>query len=382
MDRATLINLIDKVNNSTATTEELELYNAYMNRLAPGDTDWDDLQIDKPEQIQAQLWDHIQTSVNPVSVRRVSLWPRFAAAALVLFFLTFGTYFLLHKKSHQQQIAKEELHDIKPGSNKAILTLANGQQIVLNDAKKGVIANEDNISIHKTTDGKLSYTNNDETDKYKEPLYNMITTPRGGQYALILSDGTKVMLNAASSLKYPASFSGNERKVELTGEAYFEVAHNASKPFKVVTQGQTVEVLGTHFDINSYADDASVNTTLLEGSVKVTSQAQQAMLKPGQQSRVNLNSSGQNIKVIDGVDLEEAVAWKNGLFEFKNASIQQVMFNAARWYDLNVIYENQAPDMKISGKISRNVNLSGLISLLKFGGLRFKIEGKNVTIIN
>jgi hypothetical protein len=353
-----------------------------MNRLAPGDTDWEHLEIDEPEQIQAELWSRIHTSVRPPLIHRISLWPRFAAAALILLFLTLGSYFLFHKKNKPQQIVKKEFHDIKPGSNKAILTLANGQQIVLNDAKKGIIANEDDISIHKTTDGKLSYTNNDEANKYKEPLYNTMTTPRGGQYTLILSDGTKVMLNAASSLKYPASFSGNERKVELTGEAYFEVAHNASKPFRVVTQGQTVEVLGTHFNINSYADDASVNTTLLEGSVKVTSQTQYAMLKPGQQSRVNLNSSGQKIKVLDGVDLDEAVAWKNGLFEFKNASVQQVMFTAARWYDLNVIYENKTPDMKISGKISRNVNFSGLMSLLQFGGLRFKINGKNVTIID
>jgi transmembrane sensor len=204
----------------------------------------------------------------------------------------------------------------------------------------------------------------------------------GGQYWVVLSDGSRVFLNAGSSLRYPTSFNGTERKVELQGEAYFEVAHNNKVPFKIVTDGQVVEDIGTSFNINAYGDDPVIKTTLIEGAVKISTTADNLVLKPGQQAQVDNGAPGAAIKLIKHANLNEVLAWKNGLFEFDNSTIKQVMNSTSRWYDFKVIYENKVPDIKISGRISRNVDFSGLIALLKFEGIKFSIDGRNVTITN
>lgn len=309
------------------------------------------------------------------NARKKVSWPRLAAAACLLMFLSAaGVFFILHRPHVSQHIAQTVPHDVTPGSNKAMLTLANGQQIALIGARNGALAKQNNTVINKTADGQVAYQ---PGSAEAELTYNIMSTPYGGQYTLTLSDGTKVTLNAGSSLKYPVTFIGNERKVELSGEAYFEVAHNAAKPFRVVSRGQTIEVLGTHFNINSYQDEQVIKTTLLEGSVKVSVGNQSVRLKPGQQSQ----TTDLHIAIKEDADTEEAVAWKNGLFEFNNASLQQVMQNAARWYDLNVSYEPGAPEIKITGKISRQVNLSELIDLLRFERAKIKVEGKNIKIL-
>jgi ferric-dicitrate binding protein FerR (iron transport regulator) len=255
------------------------------------------------------------------------------------------------------------------------LTLSDGSQVALNNAHNGTLASQGNVMINKNKDGQIVYANSGEDSALQNDGYNTATTPRGGQFQLILSDGTKVWLNAASSIKYPVVFKGNERKVELTGEAYFEVAHNKKKPFKVISNGQTVEVLGTHFNINAYNNENAVRTTLLEGSVRVSTGDKNKVIKPGEQAQLK-NGDFQ----IAAVDVNEVIAWKNGLFQFKDANIIDIMKQLSRWYDVDIKYEGSIPDRKFSGSISRNVNASQLLDILSFEKIHFRIEGKTIIV--
>lgn len=309
----------------------------------------------------------------------LSLWSRIAVAAAVFLVIAGGLWFYKHNTNQRLLMATH--NDIPAGKTTATLTLANGKKIVLSEAMNGQLAEETGVSITKTADGQLVYKMRGKDNG--ETRYNTLTTRNGEQYQVILPDGTFAYLNAASSITFPTTFThAKKREVTLDGEAYFEVAKDKKHPFIVKTNTQQVEVLGTHFNVKSYADESIVKTTLLEGSVKVVFKNQRAILKPGQQSLVNPGSNNENISIDYDADVTEAIAWKNGIFEFKNASIEELMLSAARWYDLNVIYEKNLPDLKISGRISRNVNFSGFINLLKFGGVKFKIEGKNITVLN
>ncbi len=271
-------------------------------------------------------------------------WKRLLPYAAAIFLL-FTTGIVLTRYLIKKEAPKSLAHhkqDILPGSNKAILTLSNGSRIVLNDAQQGKIANQRNVDI-KIENGHVLYQIEGTDIKAGQPdfskavVMNTLTTPRGGQYEVVLPDGTRVWLNSATSLTYPVIFPGKERRVELTGEAYFEVAKNAANPFFVKTLSQTVEVLGTHFNINSYRDEKSVKTTLLEGSVKVTGNENRQMVKlsPLQQA---VNISG-DLKIVDDADIEEALAWKNGKFLFRNTDLQTVMRQLSRWYDVDIEYQ-------------------------------------------
>ncbi len=319
-------------------------------------------------------------------------WFRVAAAA-VLFVGAFALYKTAGKNnSPQQEIVKTttEKQDIAPGGNKAVLTLADGSQIILDSAANGNLASQGNVKLIKL-DGQLAYNGSKSPSGDEgEIIYNTITTPRGGQYQLILSDGSKVWLNAASSLRYPATFAGKERKVELTGEGYFEVAHNAAMPFKVkintpLGDGGEVEVLGTHFNINSYADEATINTTLLEGKVKVTPLANSQLntqnsqlLSTGQQAK--LNSTGQ-ITVNKNVELDEVMAWKNGVFNFSGLTIEDIMRQISRWYNLDVSYQGQTSKETFTGIVSRNNNISQVLKIMEEAGIKFSIKNKNITVM-
>lgn len=276
--------------------------------------------------------------------------------------------FLLNGDSSKFFTPSHSLVDVDPGSNKATLTLADGSKIELNAAVNGTLAEQVGARINKTTDGQIQYilTNSNKTSEGS----NSITTPNGGTYQVILPDGSKVWLNASSSLKYPVSFvNKNERKVEIIGEAYFQVAHNAARPFRVVTGKQTVEVLGTHFNVNGYKDDQHIITTLEEGSVKVSDTGGNKMLQPGEQS---LNVNGNlNIKQ---ADMETALAWKNGNIIFKSASIEEIMREVHRWYDIEVVYEGRIPKRVFSGGISRDSKLSVLLSILNDSGINFELK--------
>lgn len=320
--------------------------------------------------------------IHQNSPRRVSLWPRIAAAAVVLMVLGSGIYFYYYKSANLEAVQHQFVNenDIKPGGNKAVLTLADGRNITLDDAANGDIAKQAGVTIKKTKDGQLVYEvvakANDGADTQNS--LNTIATPKGGQYQISLPDGSKVWLNAASSLRYPLRFSNKERKVELTGEAYFEVAHNPAMPFRVKTATQQVEVLGTHFNIDAYQDENSTRTTLLEGSVKIlqTQSNISKLLKPGQQAVVTSTIS------VRSVDAEQAIAWKDDLFMFNGDNLDHIMRVVARWYDVEIVFNDAELKSELySGSVSKFVNVSHVLKKLELlGGVHFTIEGRTIKV--
>lgn len=313
-------------------------------------------------------------------VRFIPLSVRIAAAAAILVFISIGLYFY-NKQANDNNIkvAIKQSHDINPGGHKAILTLANGKKVILSDQKTGQLATQNSITINKEKDGLLIYDASGSIihSGSDEIAFNTIETPRGGQYQIILPDGSKAWLNAASSIRFPVMFKGNERKVEITGEVYFEVSHNKKMPFRVVSSDQVIEVLGTHFNINAYDDELVSKTTLLEGSVKVYSAnlRESRLLYPGQQSVV----SQSGIKV-QRADIEEATAWKNGYFKFTRVNIQTLMRQISRWYDVDVEYEGSIPDDEFVGKIKRSEKVSEVLRILKLGKVDFRLEGRKIIV--
>lgn len=302
------------------------------------------------------------------------LWPRMAAAAVILVVFAAGLYIYNDRSTTNNQLTA----DIEPGGNKAILTLANGQKIVLNDAAKGEISKQSGISVSKSKDGQLIYTMVQRTEQPSENIRNTITTPNGGQYTIMLSDGTKVILNSASSLNFPTSLKGPERLVELNGEAYFEVAKHKDSRFKVVSAQQTVEVLGTHFNINAYANEDEIKTTLLEGSVKVLTPKVSTVIEPGEQAA--WNRSAENKLYKRRVNTGKETAWINGIFSFEGDDLKTVMRQVSRWYDVKVIYVGALGDEKYFGEISRNSKLSEVFKILELNNVNFEVSGKNVKV--
>jgi ferric-dicitrate binding protein FerR (iron transport regulator) len=319
----------------------------------------------------------IEANVYSIGTNRRKLMVRVAAAAAIVLVLSATVFFLLQKKSSDLAERAQKVkvvHDIAPGGDKALLTLADGRQIVLDTATNGMLAQQGGIKVIKIG-GQLSY---DHEGNPAQVLYNTVTTPRGGQYQLELADGSKVWLNAASSLRFPTAFAGKDRTVELTGEGYFEVAHDASKPFHVKVNDMDVQVLGTHFNINSYSDEPSVKTTLLEGRVMVKKKEKFVYLNPGQQAI--LEPANDNINVANDVDVEEVVAWKNGRFLFTNAQIETIMRQVARWYDVDVVYEKKINET-FSGELPRSKNVSELLKMLEAtGSVDFEISGKQIIV--
>lgn len=308
-------------------------------------------------------------------------WLRALSAAMLLLFLSAGLYHYLKPARSLRVEAKLVKKDFTPGTNKAILTLANGAQIDLNDVKSGLLAQQGTASVNKSAEGNIIYNVADNAAVPANTtgiLLNTVSTPKGGQYQVTLPDGTHAWLNAASSIRFPTVFSGTDREVAITGEVYFEVTKNKHKPFIVTCGNQQLTVLGTHFNVNAYADEEVIKTTLLEGSVKVTNGNQAVTLKPGQQSK--LVKGGNALTVADDADIEEAVAWKNGMFVFNQADIKTVMNQISRWYDVEVKFGGQLPADHYSGKISRNVNASKVLSILELSGIKFKIEGKTIIV--
>jgi len=306
------------------------------------------------------------------------LWPRIAVAASVLLLLSVSVYFIFHQHP-VKQIAQNQVHDIAPGNNKAILT-TRGRTIVLDSAKNGIIANQGNVVINKKSDGQVSYDGATRT-KGAAMIYDTLTIPRGGQHQLVLADGTKAWLNADTKIRYPENFSSKERVVELiSGEAYFEVAHNAQMPFKVIVHHQIIEDIGTHFNINAYDDEPDMRTTLLEGAVRVTLNASKAsvVLKPGQQSIIQPINNSISIKE---ANTEAVTAWKDGYFRFDNADMATIMRQFSRWYAVEVVYQGQPREHEFVGKISRNSSLQKVLNILALGGVHYKIEAKKLIIL-
>jgi len=306
-------------------------------------------------------------------------WFRLAAAAVFVVAVT-GVYLLVNQQPVDVPVANNQhlTNDILPGGNKAVLTLSNRSDIILENVSNGTIFQEGDTKISKLINGQLVYNTLEE--KSTQVLYNTVTTPRGGQYQLLLADGSKVWLNAASSIRFPVSFAGDTRRVEVSGEAYFEVTKNPSMPFKVDVEGKNeIEVLGTHFNINSYADESSIKTTLLEGSVKITSlkTGESKLITPGQQARVN--TDGQI--AIKKADPDKVMAWKSGYFNFDEADTRKVMQLISRWYDVDVIYEGAVPQREFGGDIEKNLKLSQLLKILEKNNLHFRLEGRKLVVL-
>jgi transmembrane sensor len=361
--------LLHKYNTGTCTEEEKALIETWYTGFELKDT------TPLTDEQVAEILALRPAIATERTLRPGTKW--IAAAAAILVFILAGVY-LAGRKQAVQQVAKVQT-DVLPGSNKAVLTLFNGKKIVLTSAQKGKLAYQGNTIINKTADDKLVYASQGNSTS-AAMVYNTLTTPRGGQYHLVLADGTNVLLNAASSIKYPAQFTGSERKVEITGEVYFEVVHDKNKPFRVVAGEQTVEDLGTKFDIDAYGDEPIIKTTLLEGSIQVSrAGGTSAVLKPGEASVL----TSDRLKITNG-DTEEAIAWKNGDFIFKNQNLQAIMKNVARWYDIDVKYgELKNRNLTYSGEVSRSKNLSAVLQMLESTGqVKFKIEGNNVRVSN
>ena len=300
-------------------------------------------------------------------IRRL-LW---TAAASVLVLAGVGTYFLLDNKKVEKPVAVSQSEEVQPGRQGALLTLADGSQVLLDTIKNGVVALQGG-ALAKVMNGTLLYEGNG-----KDVVFNTMSTPRGRQFQLRLPDGTQVWLNAASSIRYPTSFTGKERRVEVTGETYFEVARNSKLPFRVSVNNQTeVEVLGTHFNINSYNNENSMNTTLLEGSIRVRKGAESVIIKPGEQAQVN---SG--IRVAKEVDLEKVMAWKNGFFNFEGLKLEEILRQIERWYEIEVVYEKGIPDIPVTGEMSKDIPLNKLMFILEKLDVHYRLEGRKLIIL-
>ena len=324
------------------------------------------------------------TPVIPFPVQHTKRYRYLAAAVTTAAVLTTVAYFWLQNKPRPatKQVAQTTINDVMPGGNKAILKLSDGKTIVLDNAQNGLLAEQGAVQIEKQ-EGELSYIASTPATTIS---YNTLATPAGGQFQIKLPDGTRVWLNASSSITYPTAFVGNERRVTITGEGYFEVAKDASKPFKVTIQSTIgekrpaeVEVLGTHFNINAYDDEAAIKTTLLEGKVKIAKEQSTAILKPGQQAQINNQGK---LQVKNDASMEQVIAWKNGEFLFESADISTLMRQVARWYDIEIIYPEGKPTDKFSGKIGRNVNLSQLLKILEYSEVRFELKGRTLFVKN
>ena len=380
--------LAQKYVEGTANEEEAALLHQWYDAVNAGDTEV--IVTEAPEtrdQFSSSVWAALKKMMVEEKRRGRSvtypLWWRMAAAVLLLvigyagfrYWQGSATHYLLNENVAAPLISGDVT---APAHTKAILTLANGQQVILDSISGGYISRQGNARVEKTSTGQIAYTAETRTSDIQ---YNTLTVPRGSKAAsLILADGTKVWLNVASSITYPTAFAGKERSVKITGEAYFEVAPDPAMPF-IVTQPNSparVQVLGTHFNVNAYDGEPGIKVTLLEGSVKVSKDDKlpPAILTPGQQALV----TGNAITVTRDVAVEEVVAWKAGLFVFNNTDIRSMMRQAERWYDIIASYPNGAPPDEFSGSLSRNVNLSQFLKIMEYSDIKIKITGKNVII--
>lgn len=378
--------LYQKYINGQCSPAEMDMLNNYRDEMKLLDDKWEDDLIGQDE-VGERIWQRLSESrkvVRPLAGRKdiAFKWYKVAAAAVII--LSAGLWMIKHNKKavHTSQLVKAPSRGILPGGNKAYLTMANGTRIVLDSAKNGNLAAQSGITLTKTKNGLVVYHfsgNANQQVPGSAPEFNTITTPVGGQYQVELEDGTKVWLNSMSSLRFPVAFNGNERNVELTGEAYFEVAKNKYKPFNVQAAGTRVQVLGTHFNINAYKDNEYLTTTLLEGSVRMVHGSAMTVLTPGQQGKIT--TSGDQIEVKDA-DIEETMAWKNGFFVFHDENIVNVMKQVSRWYDIDVEYAGDVKDREFGGTVSRYKNITELLNNMELTqAIHYKIEGRRVIIM-
>lgn len=368
--------LIEKYLNGSASPEEIDVIENYYAHFSNDPDVTDGLNEQELNALKAGLRQKIDGRINRSEKPFVPFYSKrsFQAAASILLFLMVGLLVANRLKKMPVKLQAQN-YDIGPGGNKATLTLADGSKIDLGSVKNGALTTQPGTRIIKQSE-QLSYNIADNATP-TEVSYNTLETPKGGQYQLTLVDGTKVWLNAASSLKFPTAFTSGERVVELTGEAYFEVAHNAKQPFKVKVTNQVIQDIGTQFDVNAYADEDVAATTLVEGSVKILDANGQTMIKPGQQYLLKDNGTS---KIKSDVDIQEVTAWKSGMFQFDNADIKTIMRQIGRWYNVDVEYSGPVPASTYHGRISRNSNASAVLRILELSGINFTIERGKIIV--
>lgn len=330
-------------------------------------------------------WSDLKEKIGEESVARplvqkttYPLWRKFTVAAAVLV-LVAAAILYFQKETQKQKLANIIINDVAPGKNSATLTLQDGKKIVLSDAGNGQLAKEAGVIITKTADGQVIYSVGKQGNAAGANK-NTLSTARGETYRLRLPDQSEVWLNAASSITFPASFADAAvREVQLSGEAYFEIAKDRKHPFIVKTQRQEIQVLGTHFNLNDDQEQDKTTTTLLEGSLRVINKEKASrLIKPGQQSVLGKDDQ----LLISGADIKQTMAWKNGYFRFQAESIESIMLKISRWYNIDVIYEGKIPVETFSGNISRNKNISEVLKMLSYSeSLKFKVEGRRVTVM-
>lgn len=369
--------LLDKYSNGDCNAREVALLETWYleDELAIVDLSIEDIANAKKE-VWAKLPIHNKIKRVPLLLPLYSNIIRITSAAAILTVISLTGYFILNKK---QQLPITQIivaNQINPGTTKATLTLSDGSSISLNDTKNGIIANESGIKITKTENGKIVYTNK-QAEFSKKTEWNLLKTPAGGYYSITLADGTVAWLNASSSLKYPAEFIGSTRTVELTGEGYFEVAHVKNQPFKVITNNQTIEVLGTHFNVNAYTDENSITTTLLEGSVKlITNTGIQKILKPGYQAKLN-----QNVFDVKPCIAEDMTDWVKNDFVFNNEDLGSMLRKISRWYDVEIICPPELNKLEFSGSISRSKSIKQVLKMIdNTQSVHFKFEGRRIIV--
>ncbi|MDP3469663.1 MAG: DUF4974 domain-containing protein [Daejeonella sp.] len=374
--------LYEKYLSGKCSIEEREAIENYQDSIDLENYHWIKDQMGNQEVVKETIHAELLASIARQKRRqliKIRTW--YAVAAAIILILSSGLYFNSLRKE-TIIIAKTESprfkNDVLPGDNRAILTLDDGSQINLDDAKNGILASENNTDIRKTGSGSLEYS---AGDKLVEAVkYNTLSTPMGGQYQLALPDGSRVWLNSGSSIRFPTAFIGKERVIELKGEAYFDIKENRKMPFIVRTNNSMdIRVLGTQFNVMAYDDEKSINTTLLEGSVQILKESGTAFLKPGQAAILNKGTG--KIKVA-AADIDEAVAWKNGYFIFANENIESIMRKVSRWYNVEVVYQGNLSNKDFVGTISRDKNISEILKMLELtGAIQFRIEGRRITVM-
>lgn len=375
MNNEALLQLVERIAGGTATEEEIYKYNAWCDTFRGTEQEIPGLD-------EIKLWNlkQIQHSITSQSKFRFLNIKLIAVAASILIVFSIGLFYFTATKNEGVKNSLE-VNDIRPGKNKATLIFASGQTVELSDTKSGLVVSSTELTYN---DGSaLISTNNSSQNNLNNTKTGQLiaSTPRGGTYQLTLPDGTKVWLNAASSLNFPSKFIGKQRIVTLNGEAYFEVAKDKVHPFIVQSKNQQVQVLGTHFNINSYEDEASVKTTLMEGSVRIISKelknnSEQRILKPGQQS-----SFTNNTITIAEVNIDQALAWKNGEFMFNDESIASIMRKISRWYNVDIVFDGIDPNEKFWGSISRFADISKVLENIQLtGGIHFEIKGRKIYV--
>ncbi len=374
-----LIEKLEKGIASTAEIEELEdWYRSFdQQELISKKIDpisFENLKNRSLQQIISRI-DEIEQSPDNINKNNkpIQLWTKLLVASCFLIMLSLGAYLYLRQYDLKKQVSTAAIPDFQAASSKAILTLSDGKQVVLDQTLQEQNMTLEDANTSEVGNGDLSYA---QQESIKNIRYHQLQTPRAGTYHITLADGTQAWLNAASSIQYPTAFSGNTREVKVSGEVYFEVAHNPSKPFKVITENQTIEVLGTHFNVNSYSLSSGIQTTLLEGSVAVYNAQNRELLKPGQQAIWR----GNQFKV-HSANLDEVMAWKEGFFDFTDANLEEMMEEFSRWYDLDIHYEGPAIKETFTGRIPRSWSFSKVMNIMKsFKSLQITAEGRRVMI--